>query len=142
MKALLALLFILAVPPVFISSCSAPSLPTALDQSFAPVRVVLETQCVHCHGENRLAQMPSIHDTKALARLIGPVGWIVPGKPEKSRFYQVVVFPDEVPGAMPPTGHAISRREADTLRIWIKSGAALPKNNQTFQPQGAMPRSI
>mgnify|MGYP000969729753 FL=1 len=106
----------------------------AVANSFAPVRTVLETNCVHCHGDNRLSTMPPINDTQALSKLIGQ-HWIVPGKPEASRFFQVVTFPDEIPGAMPPSGHAISKKEVQILREWIKSGAKLPAHNIKLKPQ-------
>jgi len=85
--------------------------------------------------------MPPINDTHALGRLIGS-HWIVPGRPEASRFYQVVIFPDEIPGAMPPSGHAISKKDALILRQWIKDGARLPARNVTLTPRGPLPRSI
>jgi mono/diheme cytochrome c family protein len=105
------------------------------------VRVVLETNCVHCHGDNRLSTMPPINDTQALTKLIG-TSWIVPGKPEVSRFFQVVTFPDTLPGAMPPSGHAISKQEVETLRSWIKARAKMPPQNLPFTPRGEIPRSI
>ena len=94
--------------------------------SFASVRPVLEANCVHCHGPNHLAHMPAFTDTRALARLIGPANWIVPGHPERSRFFQVVIYADEHPGAMPPTGHAIAQSEMEKLRAWIAAGAPVP----------------
>lgn len=128
-----------------LSSCTTTPRSTARvftdeEQEFAPLRDVLERNCVHCHGDNRLSTMPPINDTHALARLIGK-HWIVPGKPETSRFYQVVTFPDTVPGAMPPSGHAISKTEAQTLRKWIKDGARLPAQNVKLTPHGPLPRS-
>lgn len=105
------------------------------------MRAVLETNCVHCHGDNRLSTMPPMQDTRGLAKLAA-TGWIVPGAPEKSRFYQVVIFPDTVPGAMPPSGHAISRKEARVLHDWIKAGARLPASHVHLHPRGTPPRSI
>lgn len=124
-----------------IASCTQVPPSDAAVTAFAPVRTVLETNCVHCHGDNRLSTMPPINDTHALAKLIGQ-HWIVPGKPEASRFFQVVTFPDEVPGAMPPSGHAISQQEISILRSWIKAGAMVPANNIKLTPQGPLPRSI
>jgi hypothetical protein len=106
-----------------------------------PALIVLERNCVHCHGDNRLSTMPPINDTQAIAKLIG-TSWIVPGKPEASRFFQVVTFPDEIPGAMPPSGHAISKKDQQTLRDWIKAGAKLPVGNVKLNPQGPLPRSV
>ena len=110
--------------------------------SFASVRPVLESNCVHCHGPNHLPNMPAFTDTRALARLTGPANWIVPGHPERSRFFQVVTFADAHPGAMPPTGHAISRSEAATLRAWIVAGAPVPDGAPVvLTPRGEGPHS-
>ena len=110
--------------------------------SFASVRPVLESNCVHCHGPNRLAHMPALADTRSLAGLIGPGNWIVPGHPERSRFFQVVTLSDAQPGAMPPTGHAISAAEVEKLRAWIVAGAAVPEGESVaLIPRGEGPRS-
>ena len=133
---LFAIVIAMAVP-----GCTTP--PSKQDlEAFQPVQAVLETNCVHCHGDNRLSSMPSIHDSNALAKLVGTGKWIVPGRPEQSRFFQVVTFPDQVPGAMPPTGHAITSSETVILREWILEGASVPKgSNIIFTPRGKMPRS-
>ena len=133
-------LFTFAVAAVLTSCTFIPTNP-AEGKVFAGVRTVLETNCVHCHGDNRLSTMPPINDTHALSKLIGS-SWIVPGKPDASRFFQVVTFPDEIPGAMPPSGHAISKKDVQTLSDWIKHGAKLPAQNVKLVPQGPLPRSI
>lgn len=110
--------------------------------SFASVQPVLETNCVHCHGRNRLANMPAFTDTRSLGKLIGTPNWIVPGHPEQSRFFQVVMLADEQPGAMPPTGHAISPSEVAVLRAWIAAGAPLPEGAPVIlTPRGPGQRS-
>ncbi len=129
------------LPLLLLASCAQKPVSEADATAFAPVRRVLETNCVHCHGDNRLSTMPPINDTQAIAKLIG-TSWIVPGKPEASRFFQVVTFSDETPGAMPPSGHAISKKEVQILRDWIKAGAKLPASNVKLSPQGPLPRSI
>ncbi len=115
----------------------------ALPGTFASVRSVLEQNCVHCHGENRLGHMPAFDSNHALTRLIGPANWIVPGKPERSRFFQVVTFSDETPMAMPPSGHAISPEDMDRIRQWIKAGAPTPEGKKIrLKPRGSLPRSV
>ena len=109
--------------------------------AFARVKPVLERNCVHCHAAIRLPGMPSMTDTKALASLIGSGKLIVPGKPEQSRFYLVTTLSDEQAGAMPPTGHAMSRNEVTVLREWIQGGAELPDDIIKFNPVGVSPRS-
>lgn len=142
MKSCLVLLI-----PVLVLFSACARVPTAQvlveQKAFEPVQRVLEKGCVHCHGDNRLSSMPSIESSRALARLVGTGKWIVPGRPEMSRFYQVVVFPDEVPGAMPPTGHAISSKDAATLKQWILEGAKVPAGPKIrFTPLGQVPRSM
>jgi hypothetical protein len=85
--------------------------------------------------------MPAFDSTAALAALSGPGKLIVPGAPEQSRFFQVVAFSDDQPGAMPPTGHGLSPREVAVLRSWIADGAALPVKNLSLKPRGESPRS-
>lgn len=132
---------------VLITSCSQPVLGdksatvSAESGNWGPALTILEHQCVHCHGDNRLSTMPPINDTHALSKLIGS-HWIVPGKPQASRFFQVVTFPDEIPGAMPPSGHAISKKDVRILQDWIKAGAKLPAQNVKLIPVGPLPRSI
>jgi hypothetical protein len=115
----------------------------ALPGTFASVLPVLEQNCVHCHGENRLGHMPAFDSNHALANLRGSANWIVPGKPEKSRFFQVVTFSDETPMAMPPSGHAISPSDLDRIRQWIKAGAPIPEGKKIrIKPRGSLPRSV
>jgi mono/diheme cytochrome c family protein len=126
------------------TSCGSSTLPSSkVDSAFAEVQTVLEVNCVHCHGDNRLSTMPPIQNSDALSKLVGKGGWIVPGKPEQSRFFQVVTFPDTVPGAMPPTGHAIRQAHMQVLREWITNGAKVPSERTIkFTPRGALPRSV
>lgn len=110
--------------------------------SFASVRPVLESNCVHCHGPNHLSHMPAFPDTRALARLIGPANWIVPGHPERSRLFHIVTLADGQSGAMPPTGHAISRTEVEAMRAWIAAGAPVPEGAPVvLTARGEGPRS-
>lgn len=139
---MMKLILVIALP-IVLASCGVTPARTSGDVAFRPVREVLETNCVHCHGDNRLSTMPPINDSRALARLVGVGSWIVPGNPDGSRFFHVVTFPDEVPGAMPPTGHAISKKEVEILRAWIQAGATVPTRDVIkFTPRGEMPRSI
>lgn len=123
-----------------LSSCSSTRGPAA-DGSFASVKLVLEGNCVHCHGKSRLAWMPPLDSTASLAGLIGPHRQIVPGKPDASRFFQVVTLADDQIGAMPPTGHALDAASVQVLRAWISAGAQVPQPPQPLVPSGEMPRS-
>ncbi len=109
--------------------------------SFNKIRPILESSCVHCHGAIRLPNMPSFNSTRALASITGPDKLIVPGAPEKSRFYQVTTLSDDQVGAMPPTGHALKPREIELIRQWIEEGAKIPQEDLTLTPRGQSPRS-
>ncbi len=125
-------------------SCADVSSTTkevALAGSFESVVPVLEHSCVHCHASQRLSTMPSFNDSNALAAIRGSGKLIVPGSPETSRFLVVTKLADDELSAMPPTGHALSEKEVETLRVWIQQGALLPKENVRFSPQGQSPRS-
>lgn len=145
MKITASLLFFFVTGLIAIlSSCTAPSsLSPQAQAQFAKVQTILENNCVHCHGENHLSTMPPFGDSRALTKLIGSNTWIIPGQPASSRLYQVVTFSDNIPGAMPPTGHAISPQETQMLHDWIKAGAQVPSaKNIRFTPRGKSPRSI
>lgn len=109
--------------------------------SFSSVQPVLETNCVHCHGRERLKHMPAFADTRELSQLVGSGNWIVPGHPERSRFLGVVTLADNQSGAMPPTGHAIAKWEIEALRDWIATGAPIPAGKPIpLAPRGPGPR--
>lgn len=42
---------------------------------------------------------------------------------------------------MPPTGHAISKPEVESLRAWIQSGAPVPAQDIALEPRGTGIRS-
>ncbi|MFM2198301.1 MAG: hypothetical protein RLZZ505_1733 [Verrucomicrobiota bacterium] len=134
--------FMLSGVILIAASCAMPTVgKSAASSSFARVKPVLERNCVHCHASIRLPGMPSLDDTNSIADLIGPDKLIVPGKPDQSRLFVVVTLSDTQPGAMPPTGHAISPKEVATLRDWIQDGAPLPEQNVKLHPVGIAPRS-
>lgn len=123
------------------SLCSCVTTPRPASGTWESVQPVLERNCVHCHGAQRLAGMPAMTTSAVLAQFAKENRWIVPGSPEGSRFYQVVVLGDDQPGAMPPTGHAISNSDREILHAWIANRAPVPASSLPLQPQGEAPRS-
>jgi hypothetical protein len=53
----------------------------------------------------------------------------------------VTKLSDHEVSAMPPTGHALSKKQVELLSAWIQQGAPLPKENVSFNSQGESPRS-
>lgn len=83
-----------------------------------------------------------MESTLSLDAMIRSRAWIIPGQPEHSRLLQVVTLADNQPGAMPPTGHAVSAGEIAALRSWILSGAVIPTDARgSLTPRGEAPRS-
>lgn len=132
-------------PALLLAGCAGTpgSGSTGNETSFDQARTVIEASCVHCHGSQRIAGMPSFASSRDLAALTGPGPGklIVPGAPEQSRFFQVVAMSDSDIGAMPPTGHALTPREAGVLKAWIAAGAEVPAGNVVLKPHGESPRS-
>ena len=140
MKFSLPSLALVGILAAVVASCSiVQPLPTDKAAAFEQVKTVLETNCVQCHGKHRYQEMPALTSTRSLAGLIGPGRWIVPGKPEQSRFFAVVTAPGEAWGAMPPTGHSIGKADVRVLRAWIKAGAIVPEGNVVLKPRGDLP---
>jgi mono/diheme cytochrome c family protein len=127
---------------LLLASCAATD-PAGSPEtvSFDQARRVLEASCVHCHGSQRIAGMPSFASTRDLAALTGPGRLILPGAPEQSRFFQVVTLSDSEIGAMPPTGHALAPHDVAVLKAWIAGGAEMPEKNVALHPHGRAPRS-
>lgn len=86
----LILLLAFAVSGFVCSCATTPQHPPGPQSpaTFQRVLPLLETNCIHCHGDQRLPSMPSFADTKALAGLIEPGMLIVPGQPESRRFFR------------------------------------------------------
>lgn len=90
------------------------------------VKPVLEAKCLSCHNPNNAKGQVLLSDA---SRAMDPAkGWIVPGRAERSRVYQVVV-PTEHGGIpeMPEKGEPLTKVEAEHLRQWIQEGAPWPE---------------
>ena len=105
------------------------------------VQPMLEKHCVHCHGTERLSGMPAMTSSAVLAEFAKSNRWIVPGSPEGSRIYQVVILNDDQPGAMPPSGHAVPKADREVLRAWIANRAPVPPVSVPLVPREEAPRS-
>jgi uncharacterized membrane protein len=98
------------------------------------VKPILEAKCAMCH--NAVAQPGRMSlANQAEAIQTGTLGaWIIPGKPEQSRFIHQLESAHAEVKAMPPVGEALTHEERLLLRRWIAQGA--------FWPAGKMGRLI
>jgi hypothetical protein len=88
-----------------------------------PVRGVLEHRCIHCH-HNKLANGAlNFQDRDSVFQ--GP--FIVPGKPNQSRVWDVIARPNKHPRVMPGDGWGLTYAHRAAFLKWIETGAAWPE---------------
>ena len=95
----------------------------------AQVRPILESACVHCHGETK-QQGDYRLDTMAEAFKAGDDGaMLIPGEPEKSALYTTTVLAADDDDVMPPAkdGPPLAKSQTEVLRAWIAAGAEWPE---------------
>jgi len=94
---------------------------------FDQVKPILESRCLPCHqGDFMGANIPDFRTAKEVYDPDRQPPLIVPGKPEESRFLQVVYLTKKSGSAMPPVGHSLTTEQKDIIGEWIRQGAAWP----------------
>ncbi len=90
------------------------------------IKPILEGVCLHCHNGHVAAGDLDLR-TRALAFRRSSNGpFIVPGYPERSKIFNMIRLEDTEAGAMPPTGHGLSKDEIGLIKGWIAQGAVWP----------------
>ncbi|MGY8688509.1 MAG: SUMF1/EgtB/PvdO family nonheme iron enzyme, partial [Verrucomicrobiales bacterium] len=91
------------------------------------VKPLLESTCVNCHGADE-ADGELRLDTLKHALEGGESGpSIVPGNPEESLLYKLVMLPEEDDDIMPPKGSPLAKSQQEILKQWITEGANWPE---------------
>lgn len=93
------------------------------------VRPILESACVHCHGETK-QQGDYRLDTKEEAfKPVDDELMLVAGEPDQSPLYTTTVLPSDHDDVMPPSkdGPPLDPSQTEILRAWIAGGAAWPE---------------
>ncbi len=91
------------------------------------VKPIFEGICVHCHNGSVAAGDLDLRN-RELAFRSSPNGpFLVPGYPDRSKIFDMIVLGDADPGAMPPTGHRLEEREIALIKGWIEQGADWPE---------------
>jgi hypothetical protein len=99
------------------SGTSAPML--SLGASTAAAAAVLAARCAACHGAHEPAAGIHADTPGALREEQGGVRWVMPGRPDESRLFEVVGVLSTA-GRMAPK-HRLSQSEVEALRAWITS---------------------
>lgn len=103
------------------------------------VAPVFEAQCVSCHGEEKIKGNLRL-DSKAGLLAGGKSGAaVVPGKPNDSKLYQVLLMDPDNEGAMPPDGPQLPTAQRDAIKAWIQDGAAWPEGMTLADKSGHGP---
>jgi len=91
------------------------------------IRPLLVRRCFECHSSKAKTIEGGLRlDSSAGWRRGGDSGpAIVPGKPAESRLLKAVLYQD--PNLAMPPDNALSKREIDLFRKWIKMGAPDPR---------------
>ena len=129
----LGLVGLVFIPTLIILFSSRPYLPAAIAQSnptIAPrVRVILDDNCLSCHGETRMSGLDlRQRDTTLKGGTRGPA--LVPGDPDASLLYKAAVQKGDL--KMPMGRPRLSESDLQALRDWIKEGA--PWDTGAVQP--------
>ena len=95
----------------------------------AKARAIMAENCFDCHGpdkEQRKAKL-RLDVREGAIKDLGGYQSVMPGKPDRSELIARLITKDE-DELMPPmkTGKSLSEEEIETLRQWIKQGAAYP----------------
>ncbi len=90
------------------------------------VKPILEAKCAMCHNQRAQPGRLSM-GTQAEAKKTGTLGiFIIPGKPDQSRFLTQIHSAHGSIKAMPPVGETLTSEEVTILRRWISQGADWP----------------
>lgn len=107
---------------------------------------ILSDKCYHCHGpdeSHRKAKLRLDSFDFATQPFKKKKVAIVPGKPEESLVYKLIVTDDEY-DIMPPeeTGKKLTAKEKEIIYKWIKSGAKYEKHWAFVKPVKAQLPSV
>jgi len=91
---------------------------------------ILRQNCLRCHGGEKVKGKLSLK-TRSSALQGGASGQsILPGQPERSLLYTLLVETTPTMRMPPPREKQLSAQQVETIRKWIDQGAAWPDDNE------------
>jgi len=107
------------------------------------IRPILERRCLACHNSQK-AERGLVLETRDTANTTwrgGPI--IIPGEPEKSMIYQVLLLaPYGGAEAIATQPHQIGYGERKLIFTWIKEGAYWPQGDALAAPMAPVPSKL
>jgi hypothetical protein len=95
------------------------------------IKPILRTNCYECHGGPKAKRDIRMDIEDKFSAVIGAEGFIVPGKPEESRFVEVLKLAHEEEDRMPRPGpnknQPLKSGEIALIEAWVKEGASFEK---------------
>ena len=91
---------------------------------------IVEKKCLDCHNDQAkhpLKKKPKSGLQMDTPEMImkgggnGPI--IIPGKSKESSMYTLASLPDDHEDVMPPKGDLLTKKELETVKLWIEQGA-------------------
>ncbi|MFN0127139.1 MAG: SUMF1/EgtB/PvdO family nonheme iron enzyme [Verrucomicrobiales bacterium] len=98
----------------------------------AQVKPILESACVHCHGETKQQGDYRLDTREEAFKRVDDEAMLVAGKPDESRAYTTTILAADDDDVMPPSkdGPPLDKTQTEILRAWIAGGAAWPEGVQ------------
>lgn len=126
---------------ILLTLAAAPLSGFAVDFE-TQVRPILKVSCYECHGGPK-AKRIRMDVNEKFQESIGPDNFIVPGKPEESRFVEVIKLPHEEDDRMPRPGpnknQPLKSGEIAIIEAWVKEGASFEKKEVAETPEPTTP---
>jgi mono/diheme cytochrome c family protein len=84
---------------------------------------VLKERCFSCHGPEKAKGELRLDSVEAINKGSEHGAVLVPGKPEESSFYKLLVLPKDDPDIMPAKGDPLTEEQTKAVFDWITEGA-------------------
>lgn len=95
-----------------------------------PVKNVLEYRCVQCHNNKVSNGGLNLQNRDLVFKGDSKGPFIVPGNPEKSRIWKVIILPQTHSSAMPADGWGLNTDDLRSFLAWIERGADWPTGSK------------
>jgi mono/diheme cytochrome c family protein len=110
----------LAVGLLSLSAVPAKAAEVSFSKDIQPI---LAEKCLKCHGEEKQKGKLRVDSAEAILKGADGEAVLVPGKPDESSFYTLLVLPADHDDIMPAKGDPLTAAQAKLVYDWIAAGA-------------------